>query len=303
MSESLTCSCCGSAMLRQAETRNGFAHWRCGTCGFQHFDRPDFRPTADLYSEDADYDLDSESSDRELWRWCHRNALDWLVQRGLNGQRLLDIGCGNGFFVSRARGMGFDAYGVDFNHKTIERGAKRFGLERYLSTRRVEDLAKANDRFDVVSLFDVVEHLQDPADALAAAASVVPPGGHLMVAVPNANMVWRPSVDFPPHHLSRFTPAALARLVERHGFSVVHASEEMSTSQLIRNAVGSMFRRPAGDSLRGGTFRAPGTVASLKRLATRMQTLTEIALAPVDRVAHFSGLRYISQLLIANKRR
>ena len=85
--------------------------------------------------------------------------------------RYLDVGCSTGFVVEAARDRGWDATGIDLNPSAVEFGRSR-GLD--LRTVALEDAGFAAGSFDAISLFDVLEHLLDPA---AHAARVHRPAG------------------------------------------------------------------------------------------------------------------------------
>jgi 2-polyprenyl-3-methyl-5-hydroxy-6-metoxy-1,4-benzoquinol methylase len=133
--------------------------------------------------------------------------------------RYLDVGCSTGFVVEAARDRGWEAIGIDLNPSAIEFGCSR-GLD--LRTVALEDSGFAPGTFDAVSLFDVLEHLLDPARTLCACTELLAPGGILFLYVPNfdsasrllmganAHFIW------PTHHLNYYTPATIRDLMLRH---------------------------------------------------------------------------------------
>ena len=136
--------------------------------------------------------------------------------------RYLDVGCSTGFVVEAARDKGWDAIGIDLNPSAIEFGRSR-GLD--LRTVALEEAGFAPGTFDAVSLFDVLEHLLDPARTLRACAELLAPGGILFMYVPNfdsasrllmganAHFIW------PTHHLNYYTPATIRDLMLRHSLT------------------------------------------------------------------------------------
>ena len=136
--------------------------------------------------------------------------------------RYLDVGCSTGFVVEAARNEGWDAIGIDLNPSAIE-----FGRSRGLDLRAValEDAGFAPGSFDALSLFDVLEHLLDPARTLRACSELLSPGGILFLYVPNfdsasrllmganAHFIW------PTHHLNYYTPATIRDLMLRHALT------------------------------------------------------------------------------------
>jgi 2-polyprenyl-3-methyl-5-hydroxy-6-metoxy-1,4-benzoquinol methylase len=142
----------------------------------------------------------------------------------VNGRapRYLDVGCSTGFVVEAARDKGWDAIGIDLNPSAIEFGRSR-GLD--LRTVALEDAGFAPRTFDVVSLFDVLEHLLDPRRTLRACADLLAPGGILFLYVPNfdsasrllmganAHFIW------PTHHLNYYTPTTMRDLMLRQALT------------------------------------------------------------------------------------
>ena len=136
--------------------------------------------------------------------------------------RYLDVGCSTGFVVEAARNTGWDATGIDLNPSAIEFGRSR-GLD--LRTVALEESGFAPGSFDAVSLFDVLEHLLEPARTLRACAELLAPGGILFLYVPNfdsasrllmganAHFIW------PTHHLNYYTPATIRDLMLRHALT------------------------------------------------------------------------------------
>jgi len=143
------------------------------------------------------------------------------VQPG-RAPRYLDVGCSTGFVVEAARDKGWEAIGIDLNPSAIEFGRSR-GLD--LRTVALEEAGFAPRTFDAVSLFDVLEHLLDPARTLRACTNLLAPGGILFLYVPNfdsasrllmganAHFIW------PTHHLNYYTPATIRDLMVRHGLA------------------------------------------------------------------------------------
>jgi len=147
--------------------------------------------------------------------WHHRHALDTLPG---DARTLLDIGCADGRFVYAAAARGIDAVGIDHSATLVGIGNERYGGAR-LSRTSIEEFQDAGRAFDVVTLFDVIEHVSDPLALLALAQDVTRPGGTLIVSTPNRRgYPWgRHPMDRPPHHLTRWTPTALRWALDATG--------------------------------------------------------------------------------------
>lgn len=136
--------------------------------------------------------------------------------------RLLDLGCGNGAFLKRARDAGWDVVGVDFDVKAVEI-ARSQGLDVRLGGINDQDLSV--EQFDVITMSHVIEHVHHPLEVLRTCYSLLKPGGFLWLDTPNiaseghrlfgAN--WR-GLE-PPRHLVLFTMESLRETLKTAGFA------------------------------------------------------------------------------------
>ena len=134
---------------------------------------------------------------------------------------MLDFGFGAGQLVMRLRDMGWNVAGVEFDHKVLTMARENLGVDVRSSV-----LSFPENRFDVITLSHVIEHVPDPVSTLQQCASRLKPGGRLVIATPNTNGLghkhfrkdWRP-LD-PPRHLILFSPQSLAQCAKRAGLEV-----------------------------------------------------------------------------------
>jgi SAM-dependent methyltransferase len=144
------------------------------------------------------------------------------------GARVLEVGAGDGRFVSRLRAAGFEATGIE----PSERGA-RIASDRGAPVERagLEDVDLDPASLDAVIVWHVLEHLDDPAEALARIGAWLRPGGLAVIACPNlASLQARIGGDRwfhqdVPRHRTHFTATGLSLLLERSGFRVERTSQ------------------------------------------------------------------------------
>jgi len=137
------------------------------------------------------------------------------------GALLLDIGCGNGEFLSKVRALGWRAVGLEFDPKACAVGSSR-GLQIVRGS--VPNTPFESESFDAITLHHVIEHVHDPRAVLDELLRLLKPGGTIVLTTPNwqscgaafFGAAWR-GLE-PPRHLVLFTPDALLRLVRDIGF-------------------------------------------------------------------------------------
>jgi SAM-dependent methyltransferase len=131
--------------------------------------------------------------------------------------RLLDVGCGTGAILEAFSGR-YQAFGTDTAPQAIE-FCKARGLTRlHLGTL---DAYPTSESFDLITMLDVVEHVEDDRALLRAAHGLLGNSGHILIAVPAFPSLWN-AHDEMLHHKRRYTRGTLRRLVTESGFMVEH---------------------------------------------------------------------------------
>jgi SAM-dependent methyltransferase len=143
------------------------------------------------------------------------------------GGSVLEVGCGPGLMLAAFRRRGWRVLGIERNEKVTESARKSLGLE--IVAVPVEALSK-DARFDLIIMFQVLEHIADPVALLRECAKRLAPGGRLIINVPNfsswqarfARAKWL-HLDA-PRHLVHYTPQTLSATLERAGLHLVNLS-------------------------------------------------------------------------------
>ncbi|MGB5466542.1 MAG: class I SAM-dependent methyltransferase, partial [Sedimenticolaceae bacterium] len=215
--------------------------YECGITGYRFW-----RPT-------------SIAADNELYRqfsagWPPYYRVDrWeygFAQRHIRpGDRVLEVGCGQGHFLARVRALCSDVVGLEPNADAVACD----GAAGLVRCARLEDLpVKYDGYFEHIVSFQVLEHVIDPVAFLRACMDRLRKGGLLFVSTPNHDYPTyreqRDAFDLPPHHMGHFTPEVFraveavigARLVE------VRAQVGPSGSSAPGPNLFAVFARPDG---------------------------------------------------------
>lgn len=180
-----------------------------------------------------------------------RRRLSLLRTLAPPGARLLDVGAGRGRFVLSALRAGYDASGIEPSERGLA-GAVSLGAPVVGSD--IAGAAIVPGSLDAVTLWHVLEHLEDPGGGLERIGEWLTPGGVLLVGVPNLGSLqaglggrrWY-HLDV-PRHRTHFTEPGLHQLLERHGFDVrrtVHVLGEHNPFGMWQSLVNRITTTPS----------------------------------------------------------
>jgi 2-polyprenyl-3-methyl-5-hydroxy-6-metoxy-1,4-benzoquinol methylase len=147
---------------------------------------------------------------------------EWIAYRG--EARLLDVGCGGGDFLVRMRNRGWRVEGLDIGREQCARVAEATGAVVHVGT--LPGAAVEPAAYDLVTFWQVLEHLHDPVATLRAARELLRPGGSIVASTPNFGSWSRQRFGAtwvgldPPRHLIHYTPETLQAVFEAAGFRV-----------------------------------------------------------------------------------
>ncbi len=164
-----------------------------------------------------------------------------LLRRFVPGGTLLEIGFGTGSFLRQAEGY-FQVEGMDVSQYAVEQVRSHFG-ER-VRAGNVEDTSLEHEKYDVIAVFNVFEHISQPREAAGRLWSALKSGGWLIGSVPNKQgMIGRPLTAitnfFDRTHISTLAPSAWESIFYRAGFQELHFLGEIN---FTRNLCFYLFR-------------------------------------------------------------
>jgi 2-polyprenyl-3-methyl-5-hydroxy-6-metoxy-1,4-benzoquinol methylase len=236
VAENVRCNLCNGNDLRQKLiARDEF--WmigekfnivQCRSCNLAFLNpRPSQEEITNYYP--AEYYVDAKewniqrNNVKEL-----QNRLDYIIKYcgSKCPGKLLDIGIFNGAFVAHALRLGWDAYGLDSSRSAISLAKKSVPQER-LFHGYVESSPFPPNSFDVVTMWEVLEHTMNPLNVLKTVHKLNSPNGILVISVPNFSSIesrifgkyWN-GLDV-PRHLYHFIPDTLDKMLQKANFKKV----------------------------------------------------------------------------------
>jgi SAM-dependent methyltransferase len=236
------------------------AMYSCNRCGFEFFE-----PT--LAGNEAFYRQLEGPDYFSTTRPEFARTLDFAERKGI--KNVLDVGCGAGAFLDLARDKGLRTYGLELNGVAAAR-ARAKGHSIFEQLLHELDPARISN-FDLITFFQVLEHVANPITVLKEGRTLLSSGGYIAVAVPSSEGVYRLAPwdphQWPPHHISRwrlidFQQLALAaelRLVECGGDVLLGSAIEHLWK--LNNRLSTALNRPP----RFGGGLAPKLISFLYR--------------------------------------
>ena len=221
---------------------------RCRVCSHASVTRV---PDGDVVAEAYEWAEDAVSLREEPGQVATaQRALD-AIERHVERGRLLDVGCWTGSLLAAAQGRGWDALGVEPSV-----WASKLAVARGVSVLH-GDLATHVDTIGSVraaSMCDVLEHLEDPAEALTTLHGLIEPGGVLYLTVPDAGSVVAQALGrrwwaVLPMHLHYFTRRSMATLLRRNGFEPVEVRSHAKAFSVLYYAERFGAFVPGGERL------------------------------------------------------
>jgi 2-polyprenyl-3-methyl-5-hydroxy-6-metoxy-1,4-benzoquinol methylase len=218
---------------------------RCPSCGleFSHplASAPDESQIAEIYEDRPQFV-------GQYIGWFHR---EFLAANPSPQGTLLDVGCGTGDFVRLSISHGYRATGIDPDSRAIEAGRRFHGGIPLCAMGAAEFFAQNDRQYDVITFFEVLEHLEDPRRFVETVKHHLADRGWIALSVPNNDSpllgLYRKVtriIDYPPHHLTRWSKRTMTFLLESAGFEIVRVvTLRPSLADIIPDACRIRLRR------------------------------------------------------------
>ncbi|MEQ1497053.1 MAG: class I SAM-dependent methyltransferase [Novosphingobium sp.] len=251
------CNLCGETANQAVFTVKGYHLVECTGCGLAYIaNQPSDAELARIYSGSEGYHAALKDPASTQWAVITRTAqahLAFMAQVPGKG-RLLDVGCSTGQFLNLARQAGYDVSGAEFSDDSRTFAANHFGLP--VEPGSIHDTSLAAASLDLITKFDVIEHVRDPLSDMAAAYRLLKPGGWFALSTPNIDGLFprlsRPLANRlnywphpePPYHLYQYSVRTLAASLTKAGFRCGPVAHRRIPLDYTFGALSTLLRSP-----------------------------------------------------------
>jgi len=314
MAKTISCIICGQSVDSIKKIELQFQQFEIGYC-----QRCDFKFCHNVKEAPPEYyerlytNWNIEGISLRGLVWGHKQALK-LIKQYLKkpGVFLLDIGCAEGLFVKEARKKNINASGIDINCQLITIARKLYDCNTVFCC-RLEDLEQyLKNKFDIITLIDVLEHLSNPVQYLNQIKKHLKNKGFVFVSLPNKNCYPRflpPEGDFPPHHLTWWSKKSLFEFFQLNGYEILEYRAEPANPKDMAvwfdyllsskiKAFKSIKNRTQKTVLQKQNKKLKKLIYQLKKL--ELDFLTAIFYLPAKLLTFFGGIG-TSQCILAKK--
>jgi len=230
------CPLCGHSQFVHVETCTDcfvsdetFLLYRCCSCQFVFTQDVPIGESKKRYYDATDYISHSDTK-KGLLNLVYHLVRDIMLRRktrlAIKEQKhgsLLDIGCGTGYFAASVKRKGWNVAGVEQSETAAEIARKKSGI-KVISPDRLSELS--HHQFDVITLWHVLEHLENLNEMMASFSKLLNEKGKLVIALPNLNSCdaakyrthWA-AYDV-PRHIWHFSPDTFQRLAQKYGYKI-----------------------------------------------------------------------------------
>lgn len=276
--EIISCNFCGSSSSTLYDQIQEWKIVKCNNCGF-HYTNP--RPTLEslpyYYSEEyfkderhrAKFYNEDGSLKADVANYTNRimDAESHVNKRG----SILEVGAARGGYLHVMKQRGWEVAGVEISQDACNQAKLMYGLDLFCG---VMVQYQAQQKYDVVSMYQTLEHVPDPKEVIQKSYELLKPGGNIVIEVPNRNCFEmkysaerrRLSYDL-PRHLNHFTPDFLAKELEKANFEVIdiRRNEDKMISRILEKRQSAPAANAPKQAASGSSTAAPAKEIPLLR--------------------------------------
>ncbi len=242
------CDVCSNSILESFETlyvKPEYSVLKCNNCSFAFI--PQYQRQNIVYENYRDQEVLAEVRKGNNWLKYKRHKLRInFIRKFIKSGSLFDIGTGWGHFLHTAHKCGYDASGIEISELMHHYAVNDLSLNVKLGDLFKEELPQ--ETFDVVTMWDVLEHLDNPSQALEKANSLLKPGAYIFLQVPQIDsfIAKRQKQNWSMmslEHLNYFSKDTMRLILENNGFELIKIKSSFEFKLFIMFRLHSIIAR------------------------------------------------------------
>jgi len=228
----VTCYLCGNNKYQLAFIKLGYKIFFCPKCHLCWLDfNEDYQNFLHSYYEKGYFQGDIKyrayANYEEDKKTIQRNMNNYLnkIKKFKSSGKILDVGCATGYFLEVAQEEKFHPYGIDVSHYAIDIAKKKFHENVQCSS--IASSKLNNQNFDIITMFDILEHLKEPIEDLKILHKSLKDDGLLVIQTGDTKSTWAKTMKHnwhfyaPPQHLYFYSAKNINTLLSKAGFQVI----------------------------------------------------------------------------------
>ena len=252
MTEEITCCVCGNtnpASFSLKYQKENFAVVTCNTCSF-HFIPPYYRKKIE-YTQYKNADVTSAVRAGNNWIKVQRHKLRFkFIQKFIRSGKLFDLGAGWGHFMLAGQELGYDVYGVEIADQPYQYCVNDLKLP--VDHINFFDMDEKKQQFDIITMWDVLEHIDKANDFLVKCSKLTRPGGYLVLQVPQIDSYfakkhkdeWKMmGLD----HVNYFGKKTITQILANNGYEVLRIKSSFEIKLFIMYTLLPLIKKLRGN--------------------------------------------------------
>jgi dolichol-phosphate mannosyltransferase len=229
----INCPSCGTVIHKRIGSKNYYHFYKCSNCSMYRIN-PLPSNNADIYSEDyffgankgfgySDYDNNKKAMYNTFLKYI--DIIKNNIKKNKKTKiKLLDIGSATGYFLNIANEFGFDVQGIEISKEASEI-ANNKGIKTFNGI--LKDF-KTKDKFDVITMLDVIEHVNDPVKDIEIANNLLDKNGLLIINTPDSGSLIASTLGknwhlvVPPEHIFYFNKKSISEVLKKNNFEIIN---------------------------------------------------------------------------------
>ncbi len=221
------CSICKQHSISLLYVKDDYSIFRCNSCNVQlRLPQPSHEELKKIYANYY-HPWKIENEVAETVKISKTKTFEIRlqeIQKHIRRGKILDVGCAAGYFLESAKNAGFEPYGVELSESFFKETHLKFGDSIYRGT--IENIPCKDNFFDVITMFDLLEHVKDPVSTLRRCRKILMPNGVIAAVLPNtssltAKLMRKNWMQYKKEHLFYFSPKNISALLKQESFDII----------------------------------------------------------------------------------